>query len=228
MIEPTPYARMPRLPSGALGDSDDLSLSAADLQRLLEESVRVEEKLDGMNVAIVLDDVGWPMPVTRSGRSTGDRAGQLGRMRGWIGERAEVLQALLVRYPVLYGEWLRRRHTIAYDALPDWLVVLDLEDSEGGRLSPSERDRVCAASGLATPPVVFEGVLGSVERIPRLVGCSNFGSGPAEGAVIRASGMTGLIVAKWLAPSFSRITDVGMSANLENSLSRADPQESTP
>jgi len=109
---------------------------------------------------------------------------------------------------VLYGEWLARTHSVGYDALADWLVVLDLWHAERGFVTVAERDSRAHAVGLATPPVVFEGRLGSLAALEALHARSRVGSKLAEGLVIRLEHDGRLeLRAKWLAPSFVRKSD---------------------
>lgn len=206
--EPPPsFPRIPRLTGG--GDLGDDRVAEAGLVReLLREPVVVEEKLDGMNVAVWLDGAGWPVVAGRSGKTQGDRGGQLGRVKTWLGEHAEAVKAVIEPGGALYGEWLGRVHSVVYDALPDWLVVLDLWTTSGGFAVVSERDRQCREAGLATPPIVFEGRLGSLAALEGLHGVSCFGSGAAEGLVLRRE-VGGRLVdrVKWIAPGFSQKSD---------------------
>src|SRR5690606_2949046 len=132
------------------------------VRALLSEPVVVEEKLDGMNVCVWLGEAGWPVVAGRSGKTERDRGGQHGRVRAWLGERVEAIQRVLESGGALYGEWLGRVHSVMYNALPDWLVVLDLWSPERGFEVVAERDRRCREAVLATPPVLFMGRLGSL------------------------------------------------------------------
>lgn len=209
-MSPEPPPSFPRIPRlfGGQQIGDDRVAEPEVYSRLLREPVVVEEKLDGMNVCVWLDELGWPVVAGRSGKTQGDRGGQLGRVKTWLAERAEVIGGLIEPGGALYGEWLGRVHSVAYDALPDWLVVLDLWSERTGFEVVSERDRRCRAVGLATPPVVFEGRLGSVAALERLHGVSRFGSGPAEGLVLRLERDGRLVErAKWIAPGFTQKSD---------------------
>ena len=191
------------LPTGDVGD--DRVVDSETSRLLLSESVVVEEKLDGANVSIWLDPNGWPQVASRSGKTHGDRGGQLGRANAWVAENAAALQLLLADDEVLYGEWLARTHSVGYDALPDWLVVLDLWDREHGFASIAERNRRAHEVGLATPPVVFQGRLGTLAALTELHSQSRLGSEPAEGLVVRFERNGRLVTrAKWLAPSRAR------------------------
>jgi hypothetical protein len=89
---------------------------------------------------------------------------------------------------VLYGEWLWLTHGTAYDALPDWLVALDLWHAAAGFLDVDDRDLRVAAGGLAVPPRRFTGVLGTRSRLRGLFGRSAYSrSERAEGLVLRAA-----------------------------------------
>ncbi len=120
---PPSYPRTAHLPPVGVPVRDDLVLSDAEAARLLADEVIVEEKLDGANVAVWLDTVGVPQAATRGGPGALDRANQLGPLRGWIAAHGDELRSLLAPGDVLYGGWLWWRHAVAYDALPDWLVV---------------------------------------------------------------------------------------------------------
>lgn len=200
--QPPSFPRIPRL----VGDGDvgdDRVAEPEVVRKLLSEPVVVEEKLDGMNVCVWRDEHGWPQVAGRSGKTHGDRGGQLGRVKTWLGEHAEAIAKVIDEGGALYGEWLRRVHSVEYDALPDWLVVLDLWTRAGGFVSVAERDRRCSEVGLATPPIVFVGRLGSLSALERLHGVSRFGSGPAEGLVVRLERGGRLIErTKWLAPGY--------------------------
>jgi hypothetical protein len=76
-----------------------------------------------------------------------------------------------------------------YNALPDWLVVLDCWHETVGFAGVELRDQRVTSAGLHVPPRRFEGVLGSEAALRALFGTSAYRrSGPAEGLVLRASG----------------------------------------
>lgn len=207
-MNPPPYPRIPHLRQHAAADADDLVLSPAALEHLSGHVFRYEEKLDGFNIAITADDQGWPQPFARSGKSHGDRGGQLGRIRAWISDHAAPVQACLQGWPVLYGEWMLRRHSVRYDALPDWLIVLDLWHPDRGFASPEERDRLCRLAGLTSAPAYGTEPWRGEERMENWCRRSLVATGPAEGIVLRdPSRPEAGAIAKWLAPHFRRRTD---------------------
>jgi hypothetical protein len=175
MSAPPPYPSIPYLD--------------ADPSRFLRRRCRVEEKLDGANVAIWLDGGAWRV-MSRGGPDAMDRAGQLGRLRAWVAERDEQLRAGLDPTVALYAEWLWIEHGTPYDRLPSYLVLLDAWDlSKHAMVGPAERLRLAEQTGLPMPPLVDEAWLAtSVEEARALIGPARWGSSVAEGVVLRFEG----------------------------------------
>jgi hypothetical protein len=108
---------------------------------------------------------------------------------------------------VAYGEWLWRTHTIQYTALPDLLVVLDLATAGGRGVPLGERNAICSAAGLETPPVLTECTPRTLATLSALCGPSRWGAPRAEGLVLRAEGGEGVRLAKYVCPGFRRVSD---------------------
>jgi ATP-dependent RNA circularization protein (DNA/RNA ligase family) len=202
---PPKYPRIPHVISGSAGTLDDVVLPAEALTDLLEREVLVEEKLDGMNVMVWIVG-GEPRVGTRGGAETSDRSGERGRLKAWAAAHAVQLVAGLGERYVLYGEWLRRRHGVPYEQLPNAIVGLDVLDRRDGRfLSVDERDAVLAELGVPTPPRRFRGILGSTERLETLLGTSAFADERAEGVVVRSLRGDVRAVAKLVDPAWRDI-----------------------
>ncbi len=224
-MSPPSYPRIPHLVGGR-GTDDDRVLAPSDAASLLAAEVVVEEKLDGANVMLWLED-GRIEAALRSGPGSADRAGQLGPLRAWVGEHSDALRDLLGELDggALYGEWLYLTHTIAYNRLPSYLVVLDLAGGDGAFCSTGERDAAADRHGLATPPHLFQGVTGSLTSVEGLIGGSRFGDEPMEGVVVRRSDGGQPRLAKLLRPGLQRLTDADWAAGRpRNRL--ADPERS--
>jgi len=184
MIPPPMYPRIPHLVATAGMDPDDLVLGEQGRECLLSHPVIAEEKLDGANMSIWIEnDV--PRVGTRGGPNTIDRSGQRGRARAWAAEHADELQSALGDRYAIYAEWLLRRQRVHYERLPAPLVGIDVFDRKNGRfLRLPERDAVLAAAGIATPPILFTGSLESVRKAKSLIGTTAYGADRAEGIVI--------------------------------------------
>jgi len=201
---PPPYPRIPHLVGGR-GTDDDLVLGAPAVATLLGSLALVEEKVDGANVVLWMDD-GRVEVALRSGPGAMDRAGQLGPLRAWAAAHDGALRAVLGEDRALYGEWLLLTHSSAYDRLPAYLVALDLWRPSTGFLTADERDEACADAGLTTPPHVWTGVAVTVDGVERLLGPSAWGAGPAEGLVVRSLSDPALR-AKLVPAGFRRLGD---------------------
>ena len=203
-MAPPPFPRVGHLVPGR-GSRDDVALDAAAVQALVGGGLVVEEKLDGANVSLWLED-GLVACGLRSGPGAMDRAGQLGPLRAWIAQHDEALRQALADYEAVYAEWLLLSHSVAYDRLPSYLVVLDLWRPDGFAI-PDERNRVCAVAGLPTPPEVWRGVPGSVAAIEERLGRSTFGPEPMEGLVVRTFDGRPPRLAKLLRRGFDQLAD---------------------
>ncbi len=206
---PPAYPRIAHLAPGR-GTRDDLVLDPDDAAALLAQPVLVEEKLDGANVVLWLDD-GRVECALRSGVGAADRAGQLGPLRAWTAERSDALRQLLGDGAALYAEWLLVTHTIAYDRLPAHLVGLDLRRPDGTFAPVDERDDALALAGINVAPQLWRGTARAVEAIEGRLGPSAWGPEPAEGVVARSITGTKPRVAKLLRPGFHRLGDDGWS-----------------
>jgi RNA ligase len=204
MTTPPAYPRIPHLVPGR-GTSDDRALADVESELLLSKPVMVEEKLDGANVAVWLED-GRVECALRSGPGGQDRAGQLGPLRAWLGQRTDEFRDLLAGR-ALYAEWLYLAHAIRYDRLPAYLVGFDLWSPDTGFVTPEERDERAAAAGLAVPPELYRGVLDGLDAAESLLGDSRVGAELMEGIVIRTLDGSAPRVAKLLRAGFAPASD---------------------
>ena len=220
--EPPAFPRIPHLPGSACAD-DDIALGS--WPNWLTGPVWVEEKLDGANVAIWRSGASRFEVAGRAGVGAMDRGRQLGRLRAWVHEHHAKLHKLLPKGDVLYGEWLWKTHSVNYDALPDWLIVLDLWSPEGFVDAVARNDRAGGA-GLAVPAPLHHGPIPSAGALERLCGRSAYGSELAEGLIIRQH-QAGLRtrIAKWVRPDFVRRSDQAwrQGSATYNRLKRVEP-----
>lgn len=214
-MTPPAYPRIPYLvaPTQLLGS--DRVVPAAEVPSWFLIPVHVEEKLDGANVSLWLEH-GQVQVASRGGVGAMDRAGQLGRLKAWAAESSARLTALLAHGWSVYGEWLWLRHGIAYDRLPDFLVVLDLWHPHAGMASVSERDARVRAAGLLVPPVRHSGVLRDVPGLLSLLGPSAYADTRAEGLVVRR--LTDDARCKVVDSSYERPADRHFAAGVRNEL----------
>jgi ATP-dependent RNA circularization protein (DNA/RNA ligase family) len=181
------FVRFPRTPHVAvLGSAhvrDDKVLSPQAARAFLEEDVIVEEKVDGENLGLsVLNG----RLVAQSRGSYVEQGGALFRgLESWLRPRAARIAEVLGDDLILFGEWCAVRHTVPYDALPDWLLVFDVYDRrEEDFWSFEERDLLADSLQLSLVPRLGTGRFDLV-ALEQLLGVSRLGHAPMEGLVLR-------------------------------------------
>lgn len=183
-MSPHRFPRVPHLFATTGTTVDDRVVDEATRRRFLTRPVVVEEKLDGANGMLWMQEH-RVSAAGRGGQGGLDRGRQMGRLRAWAAERDAALRALLHGGRVLYGEWLWRPHTVHYDRLPDLFIAFDVWSEDRGFLHVEERDAALVGHGLFGPPKLFRGVLNDRQTVESLFGPSRVGSEPMEGVVLR-------------------------------------------
>jgi hypothetical protein len=76
----------------------------------------------------------------------------------------------------MYGEWMYAKHTVFYDALPDYFMEFDIFDRERQVfLDTPSRKKITEKIGIiSSVPVLAEGVFRSKEKILSYLGNSNY------------------------------------------------------
>jgi ATP-dependent RNA circularization protein (DNA/RNA ligase family) len=184
---------------------DDKVLAPSEAEALLAGNVVVEEKLDGANLGISIGPDGTPRAQNRGQYLIAPYVGQFEHLAQWIATREDSLFDALGGDLILFGEWCAARHSVAYDALPDWFLVFDVYDRPCGRFwSTARRNSLAQDLGLSTVPGLLRGQtsIAKLERLARTTR-SQFRSGPIEGIVIRQESDQWLTTrAKLVSPAF--------------------------
>lgn len=203
------YYRFPHTPHLAwLGPGtprDDKVLAADEAAALLAGEVVVEEKLDGANLGISLAEDGTLRFQNRGQYLHSPFAGQFQRLGSCIAAHEHALRSHLPPALIVFGEWCAARHSVAYDRLPDWLLVFDVYDrSEHQFFSTVRRNALAARMGLAVVREVLRGRT-TLAELPRRLSSepSWYRAGPIEGFVIRKETSDWLLArAKLVHPEF--------------------------
>lgn len=185
------FFRFPHTPHIAwLGQGaprDDKVLSPAEVKALLSDEVVVEEKLDGANLGLSLDEDGSLRAQNRGQYLAEPHAGQFARLPAWLMQHGEALRSVLNRDLIVFGEWCAARHSLDYTALPDWFVVFDVYDRTVGKFwNTARRNALAMQAGLTVVPQLFQGKT-TLQALKSLVNSttSRYRKGPLEGVVIR-------------------------------------------
>ena len=170
---------------------DDKVLTATQVSELLRGDVVVEEKLDGANLGFSLAPDVSLRAQNRGQYLHEPFGGQFARLPDWLAlHSASVHDALAANAHsdlMLFGEWCAARHSLNYDALPDWFLLFDVYDSSTQMFWSSRRRNVLAKGiGLVTVPTVLQGhcTLPLLKEVLNKQ-TSQFRQGVLEGLVIR-------------------------------------------
>lgn len=185
------FFRFPHTPHLAwLGEGsprDDKVLSPSETTALLAENIVVEEKLDGANLGIAVGPDGTLRIQNRGQYLTRPWSGQFARLSSWLPSHEFALAEALGEHLILFGEWCTARHSMDYNALPDWFLAFDVYDRDESRFwSTVRRNELSNRLGVSTVPAIFSGNTNAADlKRMALQERSRFRSGPLEGIIIR-------------------------------------------
>ena len=190
----TDFFRFPHTPHlawlGSAPPRDDKVLSPVETRNLLSTDVIVEEKLDGANLGISVGNDGQLRFQNRGEYLVPPFTGQFARLNAWAGQHMFDLALELGPGLILFGEWCAARHSVAYDALPDWFVAFDVFDRVAEKFwSVRRRDVLARHIGVPVVPCLSSGRMTLNDLIAMTTTRdSQFGQAPLEGLVIRRDG----------------------------------------
>ena len=173
------FVKYPRTPHlfGSKGTPDDKHLDEAQSNRFIaDESLVVEEKIDGTNVGIHFMSDGQMVLQCRGHLITEGMHPQYDLFKQWAVVKRAVLEERLKCHFILFGEWMYARHSIHYRQLPHYFFEFDIYDKDNQCfLSLEKRMQLLEGTGIQTVPVLNTG---SVKRsqLGTLIGPSSFGS----------------------------------------------------
>lgn len=184
------FFRFPQTPHilwlGSTPLRGDKILTASEIDLLLASEVVVEEKVDGANIGLSLDERGNIRVQSRGDYLREPYVGQFKHLSGWL-ERHESLIEALMPDLVVFAEWCAALHSLQYSRLPDYFLLFDVYDKSAARFWSSERRNAWAErAGVHTVPRIGLGTY----SVPSLLALmretkSRYTDGPAEGIVVR-------------------------------------------
>lgn len=173
------FVKYPRTPHlfGSKGTDDDKHLSEAESDRFIaDDSLIVEEKIDGTNVGIHFSLDGSLVLQCRGHLVTEGMHPQYDLFKQWANVKRPVLEAILESRYILFGEWMYARHTVHYRQLSHYFFEFDIYDKEQSAfLNLAQREALLADSGICTVPVVHHGAT-TRKELAKLIGASRFDS----------------------------------------------------
>lgn len=170
------YPRTQHLQGSRLQAGDE-DLSQIPFKEILGKHIVIEEKIDGANSAVSFDEDGNLLLQSRGHYLRGGyNERHYNLMKQWANHNMDVLyEALGDRY-IMYGEWMYAKHTVFYDALPDYFMEFDIFDRERGIfLDTASRRRITEPMGIiSSVPVLAEGIFRTKESILAHLGNSHY------------------------------------------------------
>jgi hypothetical protein len=185
-----PFHKFPHTPHllwlGPGASREDKVLSPADAEAFLAEEVVIEEKIDGANLGISLASDGRLRPQSRGNYlAPGKSHAQWNLLWPWLAERRVALEEGLRGGLILFGEWCYAKHSVPYDALPDWLLAFDIFETHSGHFwSADRRNQWLQGRDIVPMPEITRGRF-SLKRVPSLLDNSRVGHVPMEGIYLR-------------------------------------------
>jgi len=170
------YPRTPHL-FGSKGTDDDKHLGSKESKAFLaDDSLIVEEKLDGTNVGIHFTRSGRMVLQCRGHEITEGMHPQYDLFKQWTAVKRPALESALGDRFILYGEWLYAKHSVHYRKLPHYFFEFDVYDKDENQfLDFDARVRLLEGTRIYTVPVVHRGSV-TAEQLQCLIGPSIFDS----------------------------------------------------
>lgn len=167
---------------------DDKILSNQEIATLLQDEVLIEEKLDGANLGISLDNQNELRAQNRGQYLPQPFSGQFSRLNSWLGQHGEILKQTLTPELILFGEWCAARHSLDYNQLPDWFLLFDVYDRKAGKFwSVERRNALAQALNFTTVPLLKRTRITCDQLVQLLDDTqSRYRNGKVEGIVIRS------------------------------------------
>jgi hypothetical protein len=180
----TKYPRTPHL-FGSRGTDDDKHLSDKEsLDFLADDSLIVEEKLDGTNVGIHFTSAGRMVLQCRGHEITTGMHPQYDLFKQWTTAKRPLFEAILEDRLLLFGEWLYARHSVHYRRLPHYFFEFDIFDKQSQIfLDLAARLELLNGTHIQTVPILHRGPA-KLDELRELIGPSRFDSqfeNPATG-----------------------------------------------
>jgi RNA ligase-like protein len=207
------FFRFPRTPHlvwlGKGKPRDDKVLPPGEVRDLLAHELLVEEKIDGANLGLSVDEQGALRAQNRGKYlSREHHHPQFKPLFRWLASRERRLAEALSSNLMLFGEWCYAVHSVRYTRLPDWFLVFDVYDRERGHFwSAAQRDALAVNLSLAVVPRLGRGVY-DMGTLHALLGQSQVGDGPAEGLYLRRDAGDRLVArAKLVRSEFAQAID---------------------
>lgn len=170
------YPRTRHLEGSRLQAGDE-DLSQVPFREILGLYIVIEEKIDGANSAISFDGEGNLLLQSRGHYLIGgNRERHYNLLKQWANIHKDRFFDVLGSRYIMYGEWMYAKHTVFYDALPDYFMEFDIYDRDRDVFLDTRSRRALTAKMeiVSSVPVLGEGVYQNKKDVLALLKDSNY------------------------------------------------------
>jgi hypothetical protein len=167
---------------------DDLLLDKQDIELFLSKEITIEEKIDGANLGLRMNDDYLIECQNRSKIVNSSTQSQFSNLDTWIKNNYTDLFLILEnKNLILFGEWMQAKHSIFYDNLPGYFIAFDIYDiNEKQFYSRSKFSEILEQTSIPIINVLFKGVIGSKDNLLKLLKTeSKYANQNIEGLYLR-------------------------------------------
>lgn len=165
---------------------DDLLCSKSEQALFLNRDVYVQEKVDGANLGIFIDNYKI-IAQNRSHFVNSLYHPQFKLLDKWILQHADDIMNILGKDDILYGEWLYAKHSINYERLPDYFLAFDIYNKITKKFYTVEYvTEKLSSTAIKQVPLICKKKFTNVDEFKLLIKSkSKFYDGQIEGIYIR-------------------------------------------
>lgn len=211
------YPRTPHLEGSRLGPGDE-DLTQSPFSVILGRNIVIEEKIDGANSAVSFDADGNLLLQSRGHYLDGGyRERHYNLLKQWANINKDLFHEVLGCRYVMYGEWMYAKHTVFYDALPDYFMEFDIFDRQERVFLDTDRRRELTnrIGIISSVPVLGRGVYRKSKDILSYIGDSNYITDNAPAVLRRLAERQGLDVERQLRETDPSKTMEGLYIKVE-------------
>lgn len=212
------FFKFPRTPhlfiDPELDIRDDKVLSDQECESFLNNTILIEEKVDGANIGISLSESGDLLIQNRGNYILPGSHPQFNRIWDWAYSRISLFNQHISNNFLIFGEWCYAKHSIQYTSLPDWFLGFDVYDlKKQGFLNTKLRNQILQKINIEIIPTIEIGNYSKMDLEKLLASSkSKFYSGPVEGIYLRCEDSVQLLKrAKLVKKDFIQEIDVHWS-----------------
>jgi ATP-dependent RNA circularization protein (DNA/RNA ligase family) len=184
----------------------DKVFSEKEARAFLDSEIVGEEKIDGANIGISLNENLEIQIQNRGSFITESTHPQFKKLKDWIASKEDSLLDFLEDRYILFGEWCYATHSIAYTSLPDYFIGFDIYDKyKSIFLNTNRRNNIFSNLKIQRVPELLRGKVSQKELFQILESKSFYSDSKIEGIYLRKEFESALLErCKLVRPDFTQ------------------------